>query len=59
MTTFGYTACVICRVGNAHLIRLVRVMIQDENPLFLVLYKRIFECFDVCVAPPGLENVLQ
>lgn len=25
-------------VGIAHLIRLVWVMVQDENPLFLVLY---------------------
>ena len=27
--------------------------------LFFVLYKRIFECFSVCVAPPGLDNAVQ
>ncbi len=24
--------------------------------LFLVLHKRIFECFGICVAPPGLGD---
>ena len=24
-----------------------------------MLYKRIFECFAICAAPPGLDNILQ